>query len=158
MPATPDHHPSNPLAATVDHGSTGHPMAIEPHPWGAPLPAGHPGYQPPGRLDIGAFARWFVYATVLAITTIVITLVAVVAAENTLGTTNEAPAPVTMPLGHTTATASTPTGTDDESSGQALTSNERDRFVQTNNTSRYHGPAHALTQAAGAEQCGEAGR
>ncbi len=134
MPTTHDHNPRSRPAVTAGHDSIGHPMASEPHPWGDPPPAYHPGYQPPGRVDVGAFARWFVYATVLALTTIVITLIALAA---TLDTTNEAPTPAIMPLSHTTATV-TPTGPDNDSSSDG------DRFVQTNDASRYHGPAPTM--------------
>ncbi len=135
MPTIAAHHPSGRPAVTAGHDSTGHPVAAEPHPWGDPPPAGHPGYQPPGQLDVGAFARWFIYATVLAVTTIVITLIALAA---TLDTPNDAPTPMIMPLNHTTATV-TPPGPDNGSS-----SSDGDRFVQTEgDASRYHGPAPA---------------
>ncbi len=142
MPTTHDHRSTGHLVAANGHESIGRPVVTEPHPWGDPLPMGHPGYRPPRRLVISAFARWFVYATVLALTTTVITLIALAATQPTTTRSDGlAPTPMIVPLSHTTAT-----GTSDDSGSQALNSNGGgvDRFVQTRDASRYHGPAPTL--------------
>lgn len=41
--------------------------SAEPHPWGAPLPIGHPGYRPPRHAVTTAFVRWVTYIAVLAV-------------------------------------------------------------------------------------------
>ncbi len=135
MPTTHDHHPSGHPTITPGHRSTGHRVLTEPHPWGDPLPEGHPGYQRPGRLVFGAFARWFVYATVLALTTTVIALVALAATQHATTSDDLAPTPTIAPLSHTSATSN-------HGNTQALTDNAGgDRFVQTDSdASRYPGP------------------
>lgn len=74
--------PANPSPSTGHHLADTNPAQEgEPHPWGQPLPPGHPGYQPPPKLPIGAFARWLIYAVALALATAVTAMVVLAATE-----------------------------------------------------------------------------
>lgn len=46
----------------------------EPHPWGAPLPPGHPGYRSPRQQITAAFLRWVTYIAVLAVAFAIVAL------------------------------------------------------------------------------------
>ncbi|MEM7342472.1 MAG: hypothetical protein AAF467_27790 [Actinomycetota bacterium] len=69
---TSHNHPANPTTTgrPTNHTTTRHRPAtelIEIHPWGAPLPPGHPGYRPPRTAVTKAFLRWVTYIAVLAV-------------------------------------------------------------------------------------------
>ncbi|MEL7157627.1 MAG: hypothetical protein AAFN30_13635 [Actinomycetota bacterium] len=117
---TPCRLADRPALATLDHPRQ--PPTGEPHPWGEPLPIGHPGHRPPRRLGVGVFARWFVYATALTLAAIVVLLVAVAALQRQT--------PSTGPTGAVHADTFTPVEGD---------------------TSRYHGPTNDLGPAATVE-------
>ncbi|MEM7342489.1 MAG: hypothetical protein AAF467_27875 [Actinomycetota bacterium] len=71
------HHPHPNTPATTptterptNHTTTHHRPAtelVEIHPWGAPLPPGHPAYRPPRSALAKAFARWVTYVAILAV-------------------------------------------------------------------------------------------
>ncbi len=118
-------HPAVTSSDTPTLVPAGQTRLVEPHPWGAPVPPGHPGYRPPTQVALGAFARWFIYLTVLALVTVVVALVALAATQPDT--------PGNPATGHTT-TITAPVG---------------DRFVQSMDRSRYHGPALAADEGAG---------
>lgn len=73
---------------------------VEPHPWGAPLPVGHPGHRPLWQLRLAAFRRWLAYVTLLALAATVMIVVAIAAAQRIDHNTDTVPAGT---LGHGTA-------------------------------------------------------